>query len=128
MKRQEMKTTINPMLLFFMTILFVSSSSLWAMDLHTWSESEKAVLKSLWIGSLPPISENPSNKYAADPRAVVLGKAIAAFVRTIVPTPSRFDNYVEALMANDPESMIKALTNEEVKGLRLFIGKAKPWG
>lgn len=123
-----MKTTINPMLLFFMTILFVSSSSLWAMDLHTWSESEKAVLKSLWIGSLPPISENPSNKYAADPRAVVLGKAIAAFVRTIVPTPSRFDNYVEALMANDPESMIKALTNEEVKGLRLFIGKAKPWG
>jgi cytochrome c peroxidase len=54
-----------------------------------------------------------------------MGKAIAAFVRTIMPTPSRFDEYVETVMKNDPAAMMKTMTNEEVKGLRLFIGRAK---
>jgi cytochrome c peroxidase len=245
-----------------------------AMDLHTWSENEKAVLKSLWIESLPPVPDDPSNMYDNDTRAVALGKklffearlsgnlrvscatchptnmnfvdnlplahgmgttdrrsmplvgagyytwlfwdgrkdslwaqalgpfespvehgftrtqctsiiikyykrqyeeifgplpsfsrkdlpplakpsldepaalkawismpvekreevtriyanmgkAIAAFVKTIVPTASRFDEYVAAVMNDDPAGLMKALTNEEVKGLRLFLGKAK---
>ncbi len=244
------------------------------MDLHTWTDDQKSVLKSLWIGSLPPVPDDPSNKYDTDPRAVAfgkklffddrlsgnlkvscatchpenpnfaddlplahgmgttnrrtmpligvayntwlfwdgrkdslwaqalgpfesavehgftrtqcvsvilenyrdeyerifgplpefmkrdlpplakpsmeepaalkawiilapekrvaitrvyanMGKAIAAFVRTIMPTPSRFDQYVEAVMADDPDKMLATLSNEEVKGLRLFIGKAK---
>jgi cytochrome c peroxidase len=244
------------------------------MDLHTWTEDEKAVLKSLWIGSLPPLPEDRSNKYSVDPKAVAfgkklffdgrlsgnlkvscatchppnmnfadnlplahgmgttsrrtmpligmayntwlfwdgrkdslwaqalgpiespvehgftrtqcasiiikdyrkeyeevfgplpdlskrdlpplakpsledpsalkawvsmprdkkeavnrtyanMGKAIAAFVRTIMPTPSRFDDYVEAVIENDFTDMMKTMSNEEVKGLRLFIGKAK---
>ncbi|UCD34032.1 MAG: hypothetical protein JSU90_06945 [Nitrospiraceae bacterium] len=56
---------------------------------------------------------------------VNMGKAIAAFVRTIVPTPSRLDEYVEALINDDAPAMLKSMTNDEVKGLRLFIGKAK---
>jgi len=244
------------------------------MDLHSWTESEKAVLKSLWIGSLPPVPEDPSNKYASDPLAaafgkklffdqrlsgnlqvscatchpqnmnfadslprahgmgttnrrsmplvaagyntwlfwdgrkdslwaqalgpiespvehgftrtqavsvvikyysgeyekvfgplpslsgkdlpplakpsqdepaalkrwismpverreavtriyVNMGKAIAAFVRTILPVESRFDEYVTSVMNDDQAGMMKAMSNEEVKGLRLFIGKAK---
>jgi cytochrome c peroxidase len=244
------------------------------MDLHTWSENEKSVLRSLWIKSLPPVPEDPSNKYSDDPGAVTLGKklffdfrlsgnlkvscatchppnmnfvdnlplahgmgttsrrsmplvgagynawlfwdgrkdslwaqalgpiespvehgftrtqfasiiikyyksqyenifgplpsftkkelppeakpslddpaalkawvsmpvekreavtqiyanmgkAVAAFVRTIVPAPSRFDEYVGAVMKDDSASMLKSLTNDEVKGLRLFIGKAR---
>ena len=245
------------------------------MDLHTWTEKEKAVLKSLWIRSLPSVPADPSNKYSTDPKAVALGrklffdsrfsgnmkvscatchpvnanfadnlplahgmgittrrtmpligvgyntwlfwdgrkdslwsqalgpiessvehgftrtqsaviicehyldeykllfdpippkllqhdlsiiakpspeepellkkwlslstetrdvvnriyvnmgKAIAAFVMTINPEPSRFDDYVDAVVRNDPSGMMKALTNDEVKGLRLFIGKAK---
>lgn len=257
-----------------MIMLVSALSSVWSMDLHAWDDDQKAVLKSLWIGSLPPIPENPSNKYSTDPKAVTLGKklffdsrlsgnlkvscatchppnmnfadnlplahgmgttnrrtmplvgvayytwlfwdgrkdslwaqalgpiespvehgftrtqcasviiqhykqdyeevfgplpafskrdlpplakpslddpaslkawvsmprekkeavnriyanmgkAIAAFVRTIVPTPSRFDEYVEAFIKKDSASMLKSLSNEEVKGLRLFIGKAK---
>ena len=245
-----------------------------AMDLHTWYESEKAILKSLWIESLPPVPDDPSNAYSSDPGAVAfgrklyfdsrlsgnlkvscatchptnmnfvdslprahgigvtsrrsmplvaagynswlfwdgrkdslwaqalgpiespvehgftrtqavsiiiqyykreyekifgplpsfakkdlpplakpsreepaalkqwvslpverrdavtriyvnMGKAIAAFVRTIVPGESRFDEYVKSVMNDDLSGMMKALTNEEVKGLRLFIGKAK---
>lgn len=68
----------------------------------------------------------PAEKRTAVTRVYVnMGKALAAFMRTIVPTPSRFDEYVKALVNNNPASMIKALTNDEVKGLRLFIGKAK---
>jgi cytochrome c peroxidase len=245
-----------------------------AMDLHTWSESEKAVLKSLWIESLPPVPDDPSNKYASDPKAVAfgrklffdfrlsgnlkvscatchppnmnfadslprahgmgtttrrsmplvaagyytwlfwdgrkdslwaqalgpiespiehgftrtqaasviihyykreyenifgplpsftkkdlpplakpsleelaalkvwvsmpaekrdkvtrvyvnMGKAIAAFVRTIVPGKARFDEYVKAVLDDDKPGMMKTMNSEEVKGLRLFIGKAK---
>jgi cytochrome c peroxidase len=54
-----------------------------------------------------------------------MGKAIASFVRTIVPEPSRFDRYVEAVMSNDNDGMMNTLNNNEAKGLRLFIGKAK---
>jgi cytochrome c peroxidase len=246
----------------------------WALDLHTWDEKEKATLKSLWIGALPPVPEDPSNKYGADPEAAAfgkklffdtrlsgnlkvscatchpenmnfadnlplahgigttnrrtmplvgvgyntwffwdgrkdslwsqalgpiensvehgftrtqcssviiehymadyehifgplpeftkrdlpptakpslndpsalkawismtpdkknavnriyanMGKAIAAFMSTILPTPSRFDEYVEAVLQNDFAVMLKTITNDEAKGLRLFIGKAK---
>jgi cytochrome c peroxidase len=54
-----------------------------------------------------------------------MGKAIAAYGRTIVPTPSPFDRYVEALMQGKDALVRKALTDDEARGLRLFIGKAK---
>jgi len=53
-----------------------------------------------------------------------MGKAIAAYVRLIVPGPSRFDRYVEALAAGDRQAMELALKPAEARGLRLFIGKA----
>jgi cytochrome c peroxidase len=53
-----------------------------------------------------------------------MGKAIAAYERLIMPGPSRFDVYVEALLAGDLEAMENALTPDEVAGLRLFIGEA----
>lgn len=53
-----------------------------------------------------------------------LGKAIAAFERLLVPEPSRFDDYVAALReaGRQPEQV---LTSAELRGLRLFIGKAR---
>jgi cytochrome c peroxidase len=54
-----------------------------------------------------------------------MGKAIAAFVRTILPGKSRFDRYVDALIKGDREEMERTLSADEVKGLRLFIGKAR---
>lgn len=56
---------------------------------------------------------------------VNMGKAIAAYERLIVPAPSRFDAYVEALLNDDKSAMKSALTAEEVAGLRLFIGRAE---
>ncbi len=55
---------------------------------------------------------------------VNMGKAIGAYVRTILPGPSPFDAYVDALMKGNREGMEKALKPDEVRGLRLFSGKA----
>ena len=53
-----------------------------------------------------------------------LGKAIAAFERTIMPTTSRFDRYVGAVIAGDEGQQAALFTDDEVRGLRLFIGEA----
>lgn len=54
---------------------------------------------------------------------VNIGKAIAAYERTLIPGPSRFDQYVERLLDGDPTGA-QILSDEEVAGLRLFLGKA----
>jgi len=67
----------------------------------------------------------PEERKAVNRIYVNMGKAIAAYVRTIVPGPAPFDRYVESLL-NNRESMGKnILTADEIAGLRLFIGKAK---
>ena len=51
-----------------------------------------------------------------------IGKSIAAFERTIQPPSTRFDAYASALstgVAND------ILTEDEIAGLRLFVGKGE---
>lgn len=39
-----------------------------------WTENEQATLRSLWLGSLPPVPPDPSNAYADDPGAAALGQ------------------------------------------------------
>ena len=51
-----------------------------------------------------------------------IGKAVAAYERLIMPGPSRFDRYVEAILSGDEEQNLYAA--DEIVGLRLFIGKA----
>ena len=53
-----------------------------------------------------------------------LGKAIAAFERSIVPEETRFDRFAEALAAGTEPSGNAALTDEEIAGLKLFVGRA----
>lgn len=53
-----------------------------------------------------------------------LGKAIAAYERLLLPGPSRFDAYVDALARGDESAMRAALSEDEVAGLRLFVGRA----
>jgi len=53
-----------------------------------------------------------------------IGKAIAAFERTVMPTTSRFDEYVAAVVAGDSEQQAALFSDDEVRGLRLFIGEA----
>lgn len=53
-----------------------------------------------------------------------LGKAIAAFERTVLPRASRVDRYVAAVLADDAAGQ-QALSAQEVRGLRLFVGKGQ---
>lgn len=52
-----------------------------------------------------------------------IGKAIAAYERLIIPGPSRFDRYADAILRGDGETARAALTDDEAAGLRLFMGK-----
>jgi cytochrome c peroxidase len=50
--------------------------NLLAIDQHTWSEQEKTILRSLWIGSLGPLPVDPSNKYSDNPKVAAFGKKL----------------------------------------------------
>ena len=52
---------------------------------------------------------------------VNIGKAIAAYERRLLPGPTRFDNYAEALSRGEESD---EFSYDEVEGLRLFIGRA----
>jgi cytochrome c peroxidase len=52
-----------------------------------------------------------------------LGKAIAAYERTLRSRPSRFDAYVDAVLAGRPDEAEQLLDPREVAGLRVFIGR-----
>lgn len=53
-----------------------------------------------------------------------LGKAIAAYERTLTYAESRFDRYVAAVLKGDAAGQ-QALTAQELSGLRLFVGKGQ---
>lgn len=53
-----------------------------------------------------------------------MGKAIAAYERKLMPGPSRFDEYVQAVLDGDAQKMQTTFSSDEAAGLRLFIGKA----
>lgn len=42
----------------------------------SWNKDELATLRSLWIGSLPSLPTDPSNKYADNPKAAVFGQEL----------------------------------------------------
>jgi cytochrome c peroxidase len=229
-------------------VLSVAASRIWSPPGNSWSDSEKAILESLWIGSLPALPPDPTNAVADDPRAAEfghelffstslspsnaiscatchrpelrftdgmrkgrgvgeskrntrsivgsayspwqywdgrrdsqwaqalspiedpaehggsrehavravatsqrfreqyealfgvipdlddaadvnemfanIGKAIAAYERLIVPGPSRFDDYVATVLAGEEETQAELFSDDELAGLRLFIGKA----
>lgn len=52
-----------------------------------------------------------------------IGKCIAAYVRTIMPGPSDFDRYVEAVLNDDQQRMEKVFTPDEAVGLKIFISR-----
>jgi cytochrome c peroxidase len=54
-----------------------------------------------------------------------LGKAIAAYERRLQFGPSRFDRYVEKILAGQAREAAALLTPDEVAGLRLFVGRGE---
>lgn len=67
---------------------------------------------------------NPKRRKDVNQVFANLGKAIAAYERTITPAESRFDRYVAAVVAGDASGQ-QALSSQEVNGLRLFLGKGQ---
>jgi cytochrome c peroxidase len=55
---------------------------------------------------------------------VNMGKSIAAYERLLLPGESRFDQYVASVLNKDYETAKKILNEDEIAGLKLFIGKA----
>ncbi len=53
-----------------------------------------------------------------------MGKAIAAYEKTLAHGESRFDRYAEGTLGGDPRAQY-LLTPQEVSGLRIFIGKGQ---
>ena len=68
------KHYFSGLLLLIGLLLLVSACS--AFGGSPWSEEEIAKLRTLWIGSLPPLPNDPSNKYADDPRAAAFGQKL----------------------------------------------------
>jgi cytochrome c peroxidase len=91
-------------------------------DLARFPESagpvEDPEAQAAWEAMSPEDRQTVSQIYAN------MGKAIAAYERLILPGPSRFDAYVEALLEGDVEAMDEALSGNEIAGMRLFIGEA----
>lgn len=54
-----------------------------------------------------------------------LGKALAAFERSIAPEETRFDRFAKAVTSSEDPAEADAFTPEEIAGLKLFIGKAQ---
>jgi cytochrome c peroxidase len=53
-----------------------------------------------------------------------IGKSIAAFERTLLPLPTRFDEYVKAVVAGDLLLQERLFDDDEKWGLRHFVGAA----
>lgn len=77
-----------------------------------------AAEKAAWAALTPAVQEQASRVFAN------MGKAIAAYERSLGYGPSRFDRYAEGVVANDPAAQ-QVLSAQELKGLRLFIGKGQ---
>ena len=54
-----------------------------------------------------------------------VGKSIAAFERTILPVENRLDLYVTALLAGEKPTGDASLTQQEINGLKIFVGKGQ---
>jgi cytochrome c peroxidase len=54
-----------------------------------------------------------------------MGKAIAAYERLLMPGPTRFDAYIDAVLAGETQQMRQQLTEAEAHGLQLFTGRAQ---
>lgn len=76
-----------------------------------------------WNSAWHMMTEN--NQHLVNQVFTNIGKLLAAYERRIMPSASRFDAYVASLLKNSPELSQPLLTNDEINGLRLFIGDAR---
>lgn len=78
------------------------------------NEAEKAA----WAGMTDSQRDGVNRVFAN------IGKAIAAFERSIMPQETRFDRFAKALAVGAGPEGDAAFSDREIQGLKLFIGKA----
>jgi cytochrome c peroxidase len=66
------------------TVIVVATAAYLLWPRSEWSQDEIATLRGLWIGSLPALPPDPSNKVADDERAVALGQQLFSDTRLSV--------------------------------------------
>ncbi len=71
-------------------------------------------------GAMTPEEQDAINRIFAN-----MGKALAAYQRTLLPKPARFDRYVASLGDDGRPSRPGVLSEDEIAGLRIFIGKGQ---
>jgi cytochrome c peroxidase len=69
----KIKHSLSALLVLTGVAILITSCSLFQ---KRWSEDELASLRSLLIGTLPPLPADPSNKYADSPEAAVFGQKL----------------------------------------------------
>jgi cytochrome c peroxidase len=114
------------------------ADSLWSQALHPFESpremgmsrgeiiriiSEDAVLHGKYRGVFGPFpaSDDPQG---VDRAFAQVGKAIAAYERTIRTRPSAFDRWIERVRRGD-ESPVEYFGADAVRGARLFVGRAR---
>lgn len=80
---------------------------------------EDPVARNAWQG-MAPEDRDAINRLFAN-----IGKTIAAYQRRFLPGPSRFDRYVEAVLARNDTAAGEIFSAGEVNGLRVFIGRGQ---
>jgi len=70
------KVVIWIVVLIATVVLSVAASRIWPPPIHSWTDAEVEILRSLWIGSLPALPTDPTNAVSGDPRAARLGHAL----------------------------------------------------
>ena len=68
-----------------------------------------------------PLPNDDADQASINRTFANVGKAIAAFERTILPSASRFDRYVDALLDGSVDEAAAILSSDELAGLKLFI-------
>jgi cytochrome c peroxidase len=59
-----------------MAVVAGVAALLWEQEAPDWSPAQRAILRSLWLGGLGPVPDDPSNRAADDPLAVALGQSL----------------------------------------------------
>ena len=98
--------------------LFGPLPDLSGLPAHAGPAVGQAAAVAAWAALSPAQQDAVSQIYAN------LGKAVAAYERQLLPGATRFDAYVEAVLAGDLETAAATYTADEAAGLRLFIGEA----
>ncbi|MBE0684490.1 MAG: cytochrome-c peroxidase [Anaerolineaceae bacterium] len=121
MKRQSV--------LIFGAILLGVVISLWLIIQPTkWTEDEVVTLRNLWIGSLPALPSDPSNIYADDPQAALLGQKL------FFDTRFSSNNEVSCATCHKPELMFTdglplsiAVGTTDRKSMTIIGTAYSPW-